>query len=103
MSDVLDKSKFKFFNDKEFYITLIDVNDFDLNKLDWNNPNYVQILTSYSFIRTVLVDSNNFFDYIGEYFKANEDNIIVTDTISEEPLHNYQIMAHHLKYILLIL
>lgn len=92
MSDVLDKSKFKFFNDKEFYITLIDVNDFDLNKLDWNNPNYVQILTSYSFIRTVLVDSNNFFDYIGEYFKANEDNIIVTDTISEEPLHTYQIM-----------
>ena len=92
MSDVLDKSKFKFFNDKEFYITLIDDNDFDLNKLDWNNPNYVQILTSYSFIRTVLVDSNNFFDYIGEYFKANEDNIIVTDTISEEPLHTYQIM-----------
>lgn len=92
MSDVLDKSKFKFFNDTEFYITLIDVNDFDLNKLDWNNPNYVQILTSYSFIRTVLVDSNNFFDYIGEYFKANEDNIIVTDTISEEPLHTYQIM-----------
>lgn len=92
MSDVLDKSKFKFFNDKEFYITLIDDNDFDLNELDWNNPNYVQMLTSYSFIRTVLVDSTNFFDYIGEYFKANENNIIVTDTISEEPLHTYQIM-----------
>lgn len=60
MSDVLDKSKFKFFNDKEFYITLIDDNDFDLNELDWNNPNYVQMLTSYSFIRTVLVDSTNF-------------------------------------------
>jgi hypothetical protein len=92
MTDVLDKSKFKFFNDKEFYITLIDENDFDLNELDWNNPNYVQILTSYSFIKSVLIDSTNFFNYIGEYFKANETNIIVTDTISEEPLHTYQIM-----------
>ena len=92
MSEPIDNSKIKFFNDKDFYITLIDDNDFDLNELDWNNPNYVQSLISYPFIKTVLVNSNNFFNYIGEFFKANEDNIIVTDTISEEPLHNYQIM-----------
>jgi hypothetical protein len=92
MSEPFDHSKIKFFNDKEFYITLIDDNDFNLNELDWNNPNYVQLLVSYPFIKTVLVNGNNFFNYIGEFFKANEDNIIVTDTISEEPLHNYQIM-----------
>ena len=92
MSEPFEHSKIKFFNDNEFYITLIDDNDFDLNELDWNNPNYVQILVSSPFIKTVLISSNNFFNYIGEFFKANEDNIIVTDTISEEPLHNYQIM-----------
>lgn len=92
MSEPLDNSKIKFFNDKDFYITLIDENDFDLNELDWNDPNYVQKLVSYPFIKTVLVNSNNFFNYIGDFFKANEDNIIVTDTISEEPFHTYQIM-----------
>lgn len=92
MSKLLDNSKIKFFNDKDFYITLIDDNDFDLNELDWNDPNYVQKLVSYPFIKTVLVNSNNFFNYISDFFKVNEDNIIVTDTISEEPLHTYQIM-----------
>ena len=92
MLEPLDNSKIKFFNDKDFYITLIDENDFDLNELDWNDPNYVQKLVSYPFIKTVLVNSNNFFNYIGEFFKANNNNIIVTDTISEEPLHTYQIM-----------
>ena len=98
MSEPFEHSKIKFFNDNEFYITLIDDNDFDLNELDWNNPNYVQILVSSPFIKTVLISSNNFFNYVGEFFKANEDNIIVTDTISEEPLHNYQIMYQFFQY-----
>ena len=92
MSETLETSKIKFFNDNEFYITLIDNNDFDLNKLDWNDPNYVQNLISHDFIKSVLVNSTNFFDYIGNFFEANDNNIIVTDTICEEPLHNYQIM-----------
>jgi len=81
-----------FFNEEPFYITLIDDNDFDTNKIDWNNPNYVHNLISQPFVKSVLVTSKNFFDYIGKFFNINDDNIIVTETIGEEPLHNYQIL-----------
>jgi hypothetical protein len=92
MSETLETPKFTFFNDNAFYITLIDDNDFDMNKLDWNHPNYVQNLVSQPFIKTVSVNSSNFFDYIGKFFKANNNNVLVTETIGEEPLHNYQLI-----------
>jgi hypothetical protein len=92
MSESLETPNITFFNDNPFYITLIDDNDFDMNKLDWNHPNYVNNLISQLFIKTVQVTSTNFFDYIGKFFNATKNNILVTETIGEEPLHNYQII-----------
>ena len=81
-----------FFNDEPFYITIVEDNEYNTNELDWNNPNYVHNLISQPFIKSVLVSSNNFFDYIGKFFNANDNNLYVTETIGEEPLHNYQII-----------
>lgn len=92
MSEILETPKIKFFNDKAFYITIIDENEYNINKLDWNNPNYVHNLISQPFIKTELVTSDNFFDYIGKIFNVNENNMVITETICEEPLHNYQMI-----------
>ena len=40
----------KLFNTKDFYILHIDIGDFDLNKYDWNDPNYTQMLISQPFL-----------------------------------------------------
>ena len=90
--ETLESQETVFFNEDPFYITLIEDNDLDTNKLDWNNPNYVHNLISQPFVKSVLVTSKNFFDYIGDFFNTNDDNIIVTETIGEEPLYNYQII-----------
>ena len=92
MSEILETPKIKFFNDKAFYITIIDENEYNINKLDWNSPNYIHNLISQPFIKTELLTSDIFFDYIGKTFNANENNILVTETIGEEPLYNYQMI-----------
>jgi hypothetical protein len=92
MSESLETPKITFFNEKPFYITLIDDNDFDLKQFDWNHPNYVQLLVSQPFIKTLQVTSENFFMNIQNLLNVNQNNLVVTETIGEEPLHNYQLI-----------
>ena len=60
----MSDKKFTFFNDKPFYILLVDLGDFELNKYDWNNPNYIQNLIE------------NYTDDMDTFIKNNKDNII---------------------------
>jgi len=84
--------KFTFFNDKPFYILFVDLGDFELNKYDWNNPNYVQNLISQPFISAHQVTSETFFPFLKEKLKLKEDNLVVTQTIAEEPGYNYELL-----------
>jgi len=92
MSESLETPKIQFFNEKPFYITLIDNNDFDLKQFDWNHPNYVQLLVSQPFIKTIQVTSENFFINIQKLLDIQQKHLVVTETIGEEPLCNYQLI-----------
>jgi hypothetical protein len=92
MSESIETPKITFFNEKPFYITLIDDNDFDLKQFDWNHPNYVQHLVSQQFIKTIQVTSENFFTNLQKLLNIQKTHLVVTETISEEPLHNYQLI-----------
>lgn len=92
MSESVESTKIKFFNEKPFYITLIDENDFDLKQFDWNNPNYVNLLVSQPYVKTTQVTSETFFENVQKFLNVNENNLLVTETIGEEPLNNYQLI-----------
>jgi hypothetical protein len=84
--------KYTFFNDKPFYVLLVENGDFQLNKYDWNNPNYIQNLISQPFISTHQVTSDSFFPFLKEKLKLKDDNLVVTQIIGEEPGHNYELL-----------
>lgn len=88
----MSDKKFTFFNDKPFYVLLVDNGDFELNKYDWNNPNYIQNLISQPFISTHQVTSDTFFPFLKEKLKLKEDNLVVTQTIGEAPGYNYELL-----------
>jgi len=85
-------SDIKIFNTNPFDFILIKPGK--ISHLDWNNPDYVQILTSMPFITTHLTKPEEFFDNIFKLLEVGiEDKYhLVTDTISEEPNYLYEII-----------
>ena len=81
-----------FYNDKPFYMLVIESNNFDFNKLDWNSPDYCQVVSSQPFIKTLQVTTNTFFPKIKELLNVDEKNLLVTDVIAEEPEYNYELI-----------
>jgi hypothetical protein len=78
--------------DKDFNIMIIEPNSFDFNNIDWNGPDYCQIIISQPFIKTIEVTNKNLLPKIQEILNANESNIIVPDIIGEEYYHNYEMI-----------
>jgi len=85
-------NNYKFFNNKPFYILLIEASSFNFDTMDWNNPNYVQYLVSQPFIKTIQVTSDTFFQTMKDKMNLDSSKLIVTQTIREEPDCNYQLL-----------
>jgi hypothetical protein len=84
---------FKIFNTKNFYILAIEPGK--ISHLDWNNPDYVQTLSSMPFIKTHLIEPDKIFDHIHDLLKIDDASVlkhVITETISEEPNYIYQIL-----------
>lgn len=88
----MSESQIKVFSDKEFYVLLVDVGDFDLNKFDWNDPNYVQVLVNQPFISVHKCSDATFFEVLKDKLKLTETSLLVTQNIGEEPLYNYELL-----------
>jgi hypothetical protein len=84
---------FKIFNTKSFYIIFIKPNVID--HLDWNNPDYVQSITSMSFVKTVLVEPSKIFDHIYELLEIDDKSTlrhVITEPIAEEHDSTYEMI-----------
>jgi hypothetical protein len=85
----------KFFNNNNFKILLINIdsnNNNELTTLDWNKPNYIQSLTSQSFIIELTASSDTFFPIIKEKLNVSESNLLITNTLNEGNDHNYEMI-----------
>ena len=80
----------KLFSNETFYILTID--EGQISHLDWNNPDYVQMLVSLPFISTHLVSKDNFMSKIYELLNLQPNTHLVTETIWEEPNYTFQII-----------
>lgn len=78
------------FSDDTFYILKID--EGQISHLDWNNPDYVQMLVSLPIISTHLVTRDNFMSKIYELLNLQPHTHLITETIWEEPNYTYQII-----------
>jgi hypothetical protein len=86
-------SELKIFNEKPFYILVIEPGS--IKELDWNNPNYIQSLISQPFVKTYEIEPDKFFNKIEEYLKIGTDGTnthLMTEIISDEPNYNYEII-----------
>ena len=82
----------KLFNTKDFYILHVDVGDFDLNKFDWNDPNYTQILISQPFLSVHKVSNETFFSTLKDVLKIDDSHLLVTQIIGEGYGYNYELI-----------
>ncbi len=88
----MSENQLKVFSDKAFYILLVDVGDFELNKFDWNDPNYVQVLVNQPFLSVHQCTNETFFEVLKNKLNLNEGSLLVTQNIGEGPLHNYELL-----------
>ena len=84
-------SDIKILDTKPFFIILIEPGK--ISHLDWNNPDYVQTLTSMPFITTHQVNPNDFFDKIHELLKIDKtNNHLMNEFVAEEPNYLYEMI-----------
>jgi hypothetical protein len=85
-------SDIKIFNKTPFEFILIEPGQ--ISHLDWNNTDYIQILTSMPFITTHSTKPDEFFDNIYKLLNVGKDDNyhLVTENISEEPNYLYEII-----------
>jgi len=85
-------SDIKIFNENPF--TFIVIEPGKISHLDWNNPDYVQTLSSMPFVTTHLTKPNDFFDNIYKLLNVGQDDKfhLMTENISEEPGYLYEII-----------
>jgi hypothetical protein len=86
-------SDIKIFNEKPFYIILIEPSQ--ISHLDWNNPNYVQSLVSLPSVKTFLVEPNNLFENIQKLLNITEESKlkhVMNFPIAEEPNYVYEML-----------
>lgn len=87
-----DEEQIKFFNEKSFSIVLLETTNFDFSKLNWNNPNYAETITSQPFVKTIEVSDKNFFETLKNKMNLDKSSLLVTQIIAEEPLANFELI-----------
>jgi hypothetical protein len=85
-------SDIKIFNKDPFNIILIEPGK--ISHLDWNNPEYVQMLISMPFVTTNIIKPDEFADSIFKLLNVGQEGRyhLVTENISEEPGYLYEII-----------